>query len=406
MKVTIEKSKAKGTVTAPPSKSLAHRLLICAGMSEGESIVHGISESEDVSATLDCLAAFGAEYERIGDGDTIKIKGVDFTKAAPKSELACRESGSTLRFFIPPALLSGHTVMFRGSETLMKRPMEVYKKLCEDKKLLFVQDGNSIVARGKLTSGNYTVVGNISSQFISGLLFALPLCEGDSTISITPPIESRSYIDLTLSALNTFGVDAHWKDEHIISIKGSQRYRASNATVEGDYSNAAFLDALTLLGGDVKTEGLMPCSLQGDSVYPRYFEMISKGSPSIHIGDCPDLGPVMFALAAAKHGGVFSGTRRLKIKESDRANAMAQELRKFGVSVKVNDDSVVIYPSDFHKPTEPLCGHNDHRIVMSMAILLTLTGGEIEGAEAVSKSFPDFFQKISALGIGVKKSDT
>lgn len=406
MTVTIEKSTAKGTVTAPPSKSLAHRLLICAGMSEEESIIHGISESEDVSATLDCLSALGAEYERVNGGDTIKIKGVDFTKAVPKSELACRESGSTLRFFIPPALLSGNTVMFRGSETLMKRPMDVYKKLCNDKRLVFIQDGNSIVAKGKLTSGNYTVVGNISSQFISGLIFALPLCQGDSTITITPPIESRSYIDLTLSALNTFGVEAHWKDEHIISIKGSQRYRASEATVEGDYSNAAFLDALTILGGDVKTEGLVKNSLQGDSVYPRYFEMIAKGSPSIHIGDCPDLGPVMFALAASKHGGIFSGTRRLKIKESDRANAMAEELRKFGVSVNVNEDSVVIYPSDFHKPTEPLQGHNDHRIVMSMAILLTLTGGIIEGAEAVSKSFPDFFEKISDLGIGVKKSDT
>ncbi len=406
MTVKIEKSTAKGIVTAPPSKSLAHRLLICAGMSEGESVIHGISESEDVSATLDCLKALGADYERIDDGETIRIKGVDFTKAVPKSELACRESGSTLRFFIPPALLSGNTVMFRGSETLMKRPMEVYKKLCDSKGLLFIQDGNSIVAKGRLSSGNYTVVGNISSQFISGLIFALPLCEGDSTITITPPIESRSYIDLTLSALSTFGVDAHWKDEHIISIKGSQRYRAAEATVEGDYSNAAFLDALGVLGGDVKTEGLKENSLQGDSVYPRYFEMIKKGAPSIHIGDCPDLGPIMFALAAAMHGGVFSGTRRLKIKESDRANAMATELRKFGVSVTVNDDSVIIFPSDFHGPKDPICGHNDHRIVMSMAVLLTLTGGEIEGAEAVTKSFPDFFQKISSLGIGVKESDT
>lgn len=406
MKVTITPSKAHGKVEAPPSKSLAHRLLICAGMSVGESIIHGISDSEDVSATLDCLAAFGAKYERIDGGDTIKITGVDFTSAIPKSELCCRESGSTLRFFIPPALLSGSTVMFRGSETLMKRPMEVYKKLCDDGKMLFVQDGNSIVARGKLTSGDYTVVGNISSQFISGLLFALPLCEGDSTINITPPIESRSYIDLTLSALKTFGVEALWRDEHIISIRGSQRYRASEATVEGDYSNAAFLDALTVLGGDIKTEGLMSESLQGDSVYPKYFEMIAKGSPAIHLGDCPDLGPIMFALAAAKYGGIFSGTRRLKIKESDRANAMAEELRKFGVSVTVNEDSVVIFPAEFHKPSEPLCGHNDHRIVMSLAVLLTLTGGEIEGAEAVTKSFPDFFEKISALGIGVKKSDT
>ena len=330
----------------------------------------------------------GAEYKRIEGGDTIRIKGVDFTKAAPSSALNCRESGSTIRFFIPPALLSGNTVMFKGSETLMKRPMDVYKKICDEGKMLFIQDGNSIVTKGKLTSGNYTVVGNISSQFISGLLFALPMCEGDSTVNIIPPIESRSYI------------------EHTLFIGGSQRYKACEATVEGDYSNAAFLDAFNVLGGEVKTEGLPKNSIQGDSVYPRYFDMITKGAPSIHIGDCPDLGPIMFALSAAKYGGIFSGTRRLKIKESDRAGAMAEELRKFGVSVTVNEDSVVIYPAEFRKPKEPLRGHNDHRIVMSLAVLLTLTGGEIEGAEAVTKSFPDFFEKISSLGIGVDKIDT
>ena len=406
MKVIITPSKATGAVKAPPSKSMAHRLLICAGMCEGESIIHGISESEDVSATLDCLSAMGAKYQRIEDGETIKIRGVDFTKAAPSEALNCRESGSTVRFFIPPALLSGNTVMFRGSETLMKRPMDVYKKLCDDGGMLFIQDGNSIVAKGKLTSGNYTVVGNISSQFISGLLFALPMCEGDSTIIIIPPIESRSYIELTLSALATFGVKAEWKNDHTLFVGGSQRYKECEAVVEGDYSNVAFLDALNILGGNVKTEGLFENSIQGDSVYPRYFEMIAKGSPSIHIGDCPDLGPIMFALSAAKFGGIFSGTRRLKIKESDRASVMAEELRKFGVSVTVNDDSVVIYPSEFRKPTEPLFGHNDHRIVMSLAVLLTITGGEIEGAEAVTKSFPDFFEKISSLGIGVEKIDT
>ena len=403
MIVKITPSKAMGTVDAPPSKSLAHRLLICAGMSEGESIIHGIGESEDISATLDCLTALGAKYSRINNSDTIKITGADMTHAVPSGELYARESGSTLRFFIPIAMLSGNTVMFRGSDTLMKRPMEVYKDICKKKELVFIEDGNSIVVRGKLTAGSYSVVGNISSQFISGLLFALPLCDGDSTISITPPIESRSYINLTLSALKAFGIEADWKDDHTLYMKGSQRYRASEATVEGDYSNAAFLDALNIVGGDVVTKGLTEGSLQGDSIYPKYFEMIAKGSPSVHIGDCPDLGPIMFALSAAKFGGVFSGTRRLKIKESDRAEAMATELRKFGVSVSVDDDSVVIYPAKFHAPKEVLSGHNDHRIVMSLAVLLTLTGGEIEGAEAVNKSFPDFFSKIEALGIGVEK---
>lgn len=403
MTVTIKPGKASGTVYAPHSKSLAHRLLICAGLCEGESTVHGITDCEDVSATLDCLSAFGASFERT-DPDTLKITGCDIRKTAPAGALYCRESGSTLRFLLPPALLSGKTAMFRGAPSLLRRPMQVYEDLCREKKLLYVQDGDSIVVRGKLEAGNYTLVGNISSQFISGLLFALPLTEGDSTINIIPPIESRSYIDLTLSALHLFGIKADWSGERTISIPGSQHYVPCEATVEGDYSGAAFLDALNVLGGDVKVKGLCEGSLQGDSVYPRYFDMLGKGSPAIHIGNCPDLGPIMFALAAAKFGGVFSGTARLRIKESDRAAAMADELRKFGVSVSVSEDSVVIYPGKFHKPETPLFGHGDHRIVMSLAVLLTLTGGEIEGAEAVRKSFPDFFEKLSSLGIGVEKN--
>ena len=201
MNIEITKGKAHGVVYAPPSKSLAHRMLICAGMSEGESIIHGIAESQDVLATLDCLAAFGAKYERLADGTTIKIKGVDFRSAVPEKVLSCRESGSTLRFFIPPALLSGQSVMLKGSKTLLSRPMDVYKKLCDENKMFFMQDEESIIVKGKLKAGKYSVVGNISSQFISGLLFALPLADGDSTVSITPPIESRSYIELTLASL-------------------------------------------------------------------------------------------------------------------------------------------------------------------------------------------------------------
>ena len=173
--------------------------------------------------------------------------------------------------------------------------------------------------------------------------------------------------------------------------------------VEGDYSNAAFFEALNVFGGEVKINNLPENSLQGDRVYGKMFEQLKKGTPALNISDCPDLAPIMFAVAAAKNGGVFSGTRRLRIKESDRAQAMASELAKFGVSSSVYDDEVVIYPADFKTPVSELYGHNDHRIVMSEAILLTLTGGVIDGAEAVTKSFPDFFDKLAALGIEVKK---
>ena len=150
-------------------------------------------------------------------------------------------------------------------------------------------------------------------------------------------------------------------------------------------------------------DGLSEESLQGDRVYARFFDMLSRGTPTVHISDCPDLGPVLFALSACKNGGVFTGTARLKIKESDRAAAMAQELEKFGVSVRVDDDSVVVYPADFHAPTEPLLGHNDHRIVMALSVMLTLTGGEICGSEAVAKSMPNFFEALQSLGIKVTK---
>ena len=400
MIVNIEKGRANGSINAPPSKSMAHRLLICAALSEGESVIRGMSDCEDVNATLDCLSALGVPYER--DGDTVKVKGIDASKVSTSTPLYCRESGSTLRFFVPLCMLSGNNTMLAGAPQLMKRPMNVYESLAKEKGLTFSQDGKSVMVKGPLSSGEYRVAGNVSSQFISGLLFALPLVNGDSTINIIPPVESRSYIELTLFALREFGVDVVWKDDYTLFIKGGQTYKARNVTVEGDYSGAAFFAAMNELGSEIDIGGLREDSLQGDKVYSRYFEMLGKGTPTIHIGNCPDLGPVLFALAAAKNGGIFTGTARLKIKESDRAAAMAQELKKFGVSVNIHDDAVVVYPMDFHKPTEPLYGHGDHRIVMSLAVLLTLTGGCIEGAEAVSKSFPSFFNDISRLGIGVR----
>lgn len=227
MKVEIKKGKAKGFVEAPPSKSMAHRLLICAGLSEGVCTVHGISESEDVLATLDCLRAIGAEWSR--EGDRITVRGTDMRCAGPADILRCRESGSTLRFFVPICLVSGANYVLSGSRSLMARPLGIYKILCDERGLIFSQDENSLMVKGPLKAGSYKLAGNVSSQFISGLLFALPLLEGDSSITITPPIESRSYINMTMAALQAFGVEASWKDENTIYIPGGQRYKASEA---------------------------------------------------------------------------------------------------------------------------------------------------------------------------------
>lgn len=401
MKIRIEAGKAKGTMKAPPSKSMAHRLLICSGLCGGESIIHGIDKSEDVLATVSCLKAIGAECSF--NGNSVKVKGINALNIQEPDVLNCRESGSTQRFFIPLCLLSDERTVVSGADGLFRRPLNVYEEICRSQGILFEQNGNRLILKGKLKSGVYRVKGNISSQFISGLMFALPLLKGDSQINIIPPLESRSYIDLTMSALERFGVKAVWQDDKTIFIKGSQSYTACETEVEGDYSNAAFFGALNALGSDIEMSGLNPDSIQGDKVYKKCLEKLLAGTPTVYLGDCPDLAPVLMAVAAAKNGAVFNETRRLKIKESDRGSAMAEELRKFGTAVTVYENSIVVYPSEFHKPEETLCGHNDHRIVMALSVLLTLTGGEIDGAEAVSKSLPDFFERLKNLGIGVNE---
>lgn len=403
MRAVIKKSVAKGKVCAPPSKSMAHRMLIGAGLSKGESIIKGISDSEDMKATLDCLVALGAKCEI--EGDTVKVIGADLKNLPENPHLKCRESGSTLRFFIPLCLMADKEVALSGSEYLFSRPLGVYEEICRKQGIDFNLGCAGLKVKGVLKSDNFRIKGNISSQFITGLLFVLPLLESDSTITLIPPVESLSYINLTIQALKIFGVDILWQDEKTLYIKGNQTYTAVEGEVEGDYSNAAFFEALNTLGGEVEVEGLLSDSLQGDRVYKKYFPALLKGTPTINISDCPDLGPVLFALSGAKHGAIFTGTKRLRLKECDRASAMAEELSKFGIATTVKEDSVVVYPHDFHPPAEVLQGHNDHRIVMALAVLCTLTGGEIEGAQAVRKSMPDFFEKIKTIGVEVSEYD-
>ena len=325
MKAVIGKSAVKGGVWAPPSKSMAHRMLIGAGLSAGTSIIKGISCSEDVLATIDCLRALGAKCEL--EGDVVKVVGTDVSDIPENAELKCRESGSTLRFLIPLCLMSGKNVIFSGSEYLFSRPLNVYEEICRKQGMEYNLSSGKLSLCGVLQGGDFRIRGNISSQFITGLLYALPLLDCDSTITLIPPVESLSYINLTVQALKVFGVEVKWQDERTIYIKGNQQYKAVNTTVEGDYSNAAFFEALNTLGGEVEVMGLDSESLQGDKVYEKHFPSLSKGMPTINISDCPDLGPVLFAVAAAKHGAVFTGTRRLRLKECDRAEAMADELK-------------------------------------------------------------------------------
>lgn len=397
MTVTIKKSKAKGTVTAPPSKSIAHRALVCGALSSG-SIVKNVEYSNDISATLDCLVALGTKAQK--NDNTITLGGLNPFSAAGAT-LDCRESGSTLRFMIPLCMLSGSKITLTGSERLFARNLKIYEQIAKENNVLFDLSRDTLTVCGRLKSGNYKVEGNISSQFISGLLFALPLLEGDSALEITGDYESEPYVDLTVKSLNDFGVRIE-KIGRTYKIKGGQKYEPQNIAVEGDYSNAAFLDGFNLLGGDVNVQGLNDNSLQGDRVYKQMYQELKLGKKEFDLSNCPDLAPVMFALSSVFGGAHFTGTKRLKIKESDRAVAMAIELKKFGIDVDVFENDVTVHGGQLKAPTETLCGHNDHRIVMALALLCSITGGSIDDSQAVAKSYPDFFEKIKLLGIEVQ----
>lgn len=430
MRVKIEKSTAEGAAIAPPSKSLAHRLMIACALSQNGGKVVGISDSEDMAATLDCIKALGITSQK--NGDTVMFKrerentetdennsktqgfandgnGVyangknnayavgDCLKNAKVFD--CRESGSTLRFFLPIAAAFFDKAVFVGSKRLLERGVEVYEKALGEKGVKVVCDGEKIVLSGRLGSGIYTLRGDVSSQYVSGLLFALPLLCGDSEVRVLPPVESRAYIDLTVDVLKKAGIEIVEKEENVFSIKGNQRYVGGEYVVEGDWSNGAMLLALNELGGNVEVVGLDENSVQGDKVCKTIFKELNEKKAVIDLANCPDLAPIAFCMAAAKEGATFVGTRRLKIKESDRAQAMAQELAKFGIDVEVRENEVVIHKNDIKTPDCAICGHNDHRIVMACSILLSTVGGVIDGAEAVKKSFPNFFETIGKLGV-------
>lgn len=399
MRIKVQPSVAKGVVSAPPSKSMAHRMLICAALSEGKSKIDNIAFSQDILATLDCVKAMGAEVSI--DGNVITMVGIGGKDTLPPTTYMCRESGSTLRFFMGIAMAVGYDSTFCGSETLLGRPLSIYENICKEQGIEYSNEGK-IHIKGQIKPGDYVLPGNVSSQFISGLLFALPMLDGDSQIIFSTNIESLSYIGLTLQALEMFGVKASWKDEKTLSIPGNQKYLSHDTFVEGDYSNAAFLDVFNTMNGEVDVTGLKEDSIQGDRVYKKHFEELAKSCATVDITDCPDLGPILFVVAALNHGGIFTGTARLKIKESDRGTVMCQELAKFGVETVLEEDQIIIKKCEYHKPTEAIDGHNDHRIVMSFTTMLSKTGGELFGAEAVRKSYPDYFEVVRNLGIEVE----
>ena len=407
-----------GTLAAPPSKSMAHRAVLCAALADGESRLTGLAHSQDIDATLAAAAALGAQVEA---GESwARIAGAAPLQA-PAAPVDCCESGSTLRFLIPLAALTGRPVAFTGRGRLMQRPQSVYQELFASQGLRFEQEGDTLTVAGPLRPGCFSLAGDVSSQFISGLLFALPLLDGDSRLCLKPPVESRSYIEMTRAAQSRFGVASAWLDEYTLAVPGGQAYRPRDMAIEGDWSQAAFPAALGVLAGDVTVTGLEPGTLQGDAVILDIlrrcggraeavpggvrFQKSALHGTKIDLADCPDLGPILMALGLLCEGEtVITNAGRLRLKESDRIAAMEQELRKLGGRIESDGGTVTVRRSALHAPAGPLWGHNDHRVVMSLTVLAAAAGlpVQIDGAEAVAKSWPGFFAAVRQLGVEVQ----
>lgn len=399
MKVKILPSKTSGEVSAPPSKSFAHRYLIGSVLSCGKCVIKNIADSDDISATLSCIEQLGGSVTK--DGNIVTVIPTN-EKQIENAVFDCKESGSTLRFFIPVVLATGaKNCTFSGSERLLARGIKEYEKLFENSDVKIKSDKKSIEVNGTLSAGNYEISGEVSSQYTTGMLFALSVLDGKSTLKITGNAESRAYVDMTIKVLKDFGADITETEKNFFEINGKGRLSPGEFTVEGDWSNAAFLIALSRLVGTISVSGLNENSVQGDRFLSVAFDALDGENAEIDLKDCPDLAPILFSYAAYKNGGKFINTRRLRVKESDRANVMAEELKKFGANVKVYENSVEIEKTQLKPPIVPLCGHNDHRIVMALSVLAAVFGAEIDGAEAVNKSYPDFFRVIKKAGVNV-----
>ena len=432
MNIQIKKiNNLKGNLVARPSKSFAHRYLIAAALSNDESVISNVDFSNDIVATLNCIHAYGKKHFREFEKHEVHFSNECTKNFDPTFD--CKESGTTLRVFMPIALQKYAKATFIGSDRLIERGVDIYEKLF--KYVAFHKDKYNINTKGTINAGTFELPGNISSQYISGLLYALPLLENDSEIKITTNIESLDYILMTLEVLNNFGIQietnlanhgettlANCRGEHCepkirrgehcepkirmgehcepayFRINGNQKYIAHDFSVEGDYSNAAFIDAFNYFGNNINLTGLNPNSLQSDKVYKKYFVMLDKDFAEIDISNCIDLGPILVTFATLKNGAKFTGTSRLKIKESDRGNVIAEELRKCGADITVLDNEIIVNKKELHPSTTPFDSHNDHRIAMSLSLLSTQFDIEISGSECVSKSYPGYFDDLKSLG--------
>nr|WP_312576483.1 3-phosphoshikimate 1-carboxyvinyltransferase [Sedimentibacter sp.] len=411
--IIIRPSKLNGTIKAPPSKSLSHRAIICASLCNdgGESVINNVILSDDIKATIEGMKNLGAEIKLIEDGSKTYSVKIRREKGIIKNTyINCRESGSTLRFLIPLGLVLSEECTFAGSEKLGERPLNIYYKIFEEQKIKYkTTDGVlPLSVSGTLLGGNYEVSGNISSQFISGLLFALPLIHNNSTIKITDIMESKGYVNLTLDILSKFNVYIENQDYTEFQIQGNSQYKSTNYTVEGDLSQAAFFLVAHEIGNDLKCIGINNDTKQGDkeilNIIERY-KSIEKDNLEEFIIDAsqiPDLVPILTVLAALKDGITtrIINAERLRIKESDRLKAISCEMNKLGANITELHDGLLIKGLGNLKGNATVNSWNDHRIAMSLAIAATKCEKEIilENYTAVNKSYPLFWNDYKSLG--------
>lgn len=416
----IYPSKLKGEVKIPPSKSMAHRAIICAALSDGLCIIENIDYSDDIIATIDAMNSLGAKI--VKHKHYIEVIGAYGSGEKPQETrvIDCNESGSTLRFLIPISLLFKGSSKFIGRGNLGKRPLTTYYNIFERQGIEYsYEEGNlNLVINGELKPGTFEVEGNVSSQFITGLLFTLPLLKEDSKIVITTEMESKGYIDLTLRAMSDFGVEIINNNYREFIIKGNQKYNARNYRVEGDYSQAAFFLCADSLGNDVLCKDLDLNSLQGDKEVIDILERMNvifnandigvKGTTNgelistvIDGSQCPDIIPVLTSVAALTKGTTeIINAGRLRIKECDRLAAITSELNKLGAKIIEKEDGLVVTGVEKLQGGVEVWSHKDHRIAMTLAIASTRCEEPIviKDYECIAKSYPNFFEDFKALG--------
>lgn len=416
--VCIKPSKLKGTVRVPPSKSICHRAVICGGLSNGRSVIGNVDYSDDINATISGMEALGARVEK--NKDSMIIDGSMFLREKNDGAITieCAESGTTLRMLLPISLIKENSAHFTGRGNLGKRPLKPYYDIFDSQGITYKyeKDSLNLYIEGRLKPGDYYLRGDVSSQFISGLLMALPLLDGDSKIIITTHIESKGYVDLTIDMLEKFGICIENIDNNEFIIKGRQSYKPREVTVEGDFSQAALFLAAGALGSCIECEGLRADSLQGDRVIlhvlkgmgceiqagDKYIKAYSKGTRGALIdgSQIPDIIPVLSVVASLSSGTTkIVNAGRLRTKECDRLNAMHEELSKLGADITELDEGLVIKGRETLKGGI-VDGHGDHRVVMALAIASTCCEGPvtIKGSDAVTKSYPGFWSDFKTLG--------